>query len=356
MSKFQLKNAKFPQKIEGSVTFMSEKKMAEKEPVIEPDFVDVYCWDLIPHETNIQALIKYPPSFDPSKVTYELNEDKDAVQVRYPGQPSIIEGKLFTKINGVSHQVVEKDSIYIIQFDFDKIEKLPNFLVTDYHPQTKKIDPLSAFLIYNKMQESKDQKVKEDSFNLLDVGLKVNFVPAMIAAAALFRHIPQLQERSLELTCIAADKYHAPAAELNLGLMYLNMPDSRDRALEYIEKASREPQLPIASIILALYLSPISDMEYDKKDAKRAYELLEKALKVERHPLALHELAMLLYNGIGCEKDEERARKLQAECKKVDTTEPPPLEKRDESFVPKKKETNANACGCNCGCQHEHKH
>ena len=328
--------------------------MAAKEPVIEPDFIDVYCWELIPHETNIQALIKYPPSFDTSKVTYELNEQKDAVQVHYPDQPPIIEGKLFTKVNAISHQVIEKDSIYLIQFDFDKLEKLPDFLVTDFHPQTKKIDPLSAFLIYNKKQESKDQKVKEDSFNLLDVGLKYYFVPAMIAAAALFRHIPQLQERSLELTCIAADRYHAPAAELNLGLLYLNMPDSRDRALEYIEKASREPQLPIASIILALYLSPISDMEYEKKDAKRAYNLLDKALKVERNPLALHEMAMLLYNGIGCEKDVEKAKKLQEECKKIDTTEPPPLEVRDETFVPKKKESNPHACGC--GCQHEHKH
>ena len=323
--------------------------MAAKEPVIEPDFIDVYCWELIPHETNIQALIKYPPNFDTSKVTYELNEQKDAVQVHYPDQPPIIEGKLFTKVNAISHQVIEKDSIYLIQFDFDKLEKLPDFLVTDFHPQTKKIDPLSAFLIYNKQQESKDQKVKEDSFNLLDVGLKYNFVPAMIAAAALFRHIPQLQERSLELTCIAADRYHAPAAELNLGLLYLNMPDSRDRALEYIEKASREPQLPIASIILALYLSPISDMESPKKDAKRAVQLFQQVItkETEPNPLALHEYAMLLYNGIGIEKDVEKAKELNEKCKQIEPNAPE-LEERDETYKPKPHEH------CHCGCCHEH--
>ena len=204
------------------------------------------------------------------------------------------------------------------------------------------------------MQESKDQDMKEKSFDYLYAALKVNFVPAMIAAASYFRHIPQLQERSLELICKAADKYHAPSAELHLGLMYLNVPDCKDRALEYIEKASREPQLPLASVILALHLSPISDMEYSKKDSKRAVELFERSLKVERHPIALHELAMLLYNGIGCEKDVERANKLQQECIRIDTNPPPPLEVRDESYVPKKHEPQHKECCCDCKCEHKH--
>jgi tetratricopeptide (TPR) repeat protein len=271
--------------------------------------------------------------------------------VRYPEQPPIVEGKLFGAINGMETRYEEKSESFVIRLIFKDENTQPEFLITGFHPETGKIDPLSAFLIYNMKSSSQDENVVKESYSYLDVGLNCYFVPAMISAISLFQNTPGLQDRALELTCIAADRYNSPSAQLHLGLAYMNTPSLKEKSLEYIEKASREPELPIASIILGVLLSPISDMESPRKDAKRSVELFERALKQEKNPLAYHELAMLYYNGIGCQKDIAKAKELNEECKKLQNGNAPPLEERDESYVPKKPDE------CGCGCEHcEHHH
>ena len=332
--------------------------MAEnKEFVIKPEFSDVFCWELIPTEKYIKVLIKITEGFDTNLVKYELNEQKDAVSIRYPEQPPIVEGKLFGKVNNLTKKIYEKEKLLTFTFDFDALEKEPDFLIVDFNQETGKIDPLSSFLLFNKLQEEKDEKVRENCFKYLKVGVDTYFVPSMIAASSLFQRIKGLEERSLELICIAADRYNSPAAQLHMGLFFINNPAQKEKAIDYITKASREPDLPIAKSILGVLLSPISDMESPKKDAKKAAELFEEALKVERHPMALHELAMLLYNGIGVEKDVERAKQLNEECTKLEHGQTAPLTERDESYVPKKPQPGNPECHCHdCHCEHEHEH
>lgn len=339
----------------------------EVEITIDPKFQDVYAWELTPTGPYIVLTIHYPAEFDPKKVEMKLNDAKNAIWVHYPGQPAIVEGQLFNTIKDAEMKINEEEKQITITFTLLN-DETPSMIITDFHPETHMLDPLSSYLIFSERAHSPSDALKDGCFKYLEFGLNANFIPAMLTAAGIFQHIPQLADKAIELFVIAADRYNAPPAQFQLGLFLMRNPKLKERAFDYIERAASDPQLTIASIVLGIMLSPIADMESPKKDAKRAAEIFENVLKIERHPLALHELAMLYFNGIGVEKDVEKAKALNEEAGKDADGQVPPLEERDESYVPQPVMEDC-ACGCchchdapapeehGCGCcHHEHEH
>lgn len=335
-------------------------EQAPEFDAILPEFVDVYSWEILPTGPYIVLTIKTPEGFDATKVTASLNAEKTAVSCRYPNQPPIVEGLLFEPVKGMEMKINKEEKNITLTFSTEG-NKTPEFVVVDIHPETKRMDPLSSFFAFHTKSHSPDENQQKGCFRYLEFGLEANFVPAMLAAASIFQRIPQLADQSFGIVKLAADKYKSAPACLQMGLFLINSPE-KDLALEYMEKAASDDSLPFAKAILGVMLSPISDMECHKKDAKRAAELFEKVLTFERNPLALHELAMLLFNGIGVEKDVERAQKLNDECKALEEGQTPELEERDENYVPRPPECHCGHCHCHdedeheCGCGHCHCH
>ena len=338
----------------------------EPELMIDPKFQDVYPWELTPTGPYIVLTIHYVEGFDPSNVTMKVSDKKDAISVRYPEQPPIVEGKLFGEVKDVVMKINEEEKQITITFSLIK-ELIPDLICTDMHPETHMLDPLSSFLIFNKYSQSKDDNLKNGCFKYLEFGINAGFLPALLTAADIFARIPQLSSNAVELLITAADKYNAAPAQLQLGLMMMNQPNFKERSFQYIERAAQDKSISIASVILGIMLSPITDMESPKKDAKRAVEIFNEVLEKERNPLALHELAMLYFNGIGVEKDEEKAKTLNEEASKLQNGQIPALEVRDETYVPKPMIDDGCGCGCchchdepdehdhcGCGCCHEH--
>ena len=323
-----------------------EEPKPEFKP-IQPEFVEVYSWDMMPTGPYLVVTIKTPEGFDATKVKAELNEDNTAISVRYPDQPPILEGLLFEKVKSMEMKINSEEKNITVTVAINS-EKAPELLVTDIHPQTHRMDPLSAFITFNMRSHSEDMSQQKGCFRYLEFGLEANFVPAMLAAASIFQRIPQLADQSFHLVRLAADIYNSPPALLQMGLFLINSPQ-KELALEYMEKAAAHKGFPFAKALLGTMLSPIADMECPKKDAKRAAELFEEVLKEDENPMALHELAMLLYNGIGVEKNVERAKELNERCKKLERNQTPELEERDESYVPK-----PPVCHCGCECEHDH--
>ncbi|EAY11776.1 hypothetical protein TVAG_106710 [Trichomonas vaginalis G3] len=324
-----------------------------KEVVIDPRFRDIYTWKGDLEESNAVISIKVVDGFDPAKVTVALNDKKNAISVRYPDQPPIIEGQLFGEVKGVSTQLVEDGKVFKIIIEMLKQED-PEILVTDIHPDTHQLDPMSSYIIFSDRAKTMSDALSDEHFKYLEFGLNANFVPSLLTAAEIFQHVPDLASKAIELYIIAADKYDASPAQLQLGLLLIRN-QKFERGFEFIERASKDKQFTLPSIILGILLSPIADMEYPKKDAKRAAAIFEEVLKTERSHIALHELAMLYYNGIGVAKDEAKAKELNEEAAKINGGEVPPLEVRDETYKPK---PMVDECGCgHCHChEHEHEH
>ena len=329
---------------------------AEFEP-INPQFSDVYNWTMVPAGNSLVISIPIPEGFDGTKIKAELNATHDAISCRIEGskQPPIVEGKLFEKIESITCEKSQSEPIVNLtiqrtaeNYNSEKENTIPEMPIVDKHPETKFMDPLSSFLCFNERSHG-PQEQQKGCFSYLEFGLNVNFVPALLTAASIFQRIPQLADQSFHLIKIAADMYNSPPANLQMGLFLLNSPE-KDLAMEYLDKAADDKaDLPFAKALLGAILSPISDMESPKKDAKRAVQLFQQVItkETEPNPLALHEYAMLLYNGIGIEKDVEKAKELNEKCKQIEPNAPE-LEERDETYKPKPHEH------CHCGCCHEH--
>jgi len=288
---------------------------------IEPCFAGVYDWEISAEEREISIAISYPEGFDPRKVRAVVDTDKFGISVRYPEQPPIVEGKMYVKPESIVVEINEEKRVMKIVIGVVKNTPHPTLCISP-HPDTKAMDPLSSFIMFTVLSNSQDEKAEKEALQFLGYGVDAGYVPSLLASASLCQQHPDLQATAIELINIAAVRYNSPTAQFQMGMYYLNQMNNPNAAFDYIEKASRDESLVVARSLLALMLSPLTNMPSPKKDAKVAVDMFESVIIQKEEPLVLHELARLLKNGVGCVKNIERASELNQKAQKIDSTIP----------------------------------
>ena len=86
------------------------------ENVIKPELSKVFQWDLFIAGPHIVITINIPEGFDVQLVSANLNTSKNAISVRYPSQPPIIEGLLFVEVNDIEMKINNDEENFTISF------------------------------------------------------------------------------------------------------------------------------------------------------------------------------------------------------------------------------------------------
>ena len=104
------------------------------------------------------------------------------------------------------------------------------------------------------------------------------------------------------------------------------------------------------------YLSPLSDVEYPKKNAEEAVKWLQKGLKIdENNWIGLATLAKLMFFGIGIKRDVNTATDMMRKAKEINSNCPPLAinDERAENYLltqkkelPEEAKANKTLIGC----------
>lgn len=104
------------------------------------------------------------------------------------------------------------------------------------------------------------------------------------------------------------------------------------------------------------YLSPLSDVEYPKKNAEEAVKWLQKGLKIdENNWIGLATLAKLMFFGIGIKRDVNTATDMMRKAKEINPNCPPLAinDERAENYLltqkkelPEEAKANKTLIGC----------
>lgn len=279
---------------------------------IQPDLQILYNWETKDAEDEIEIIITVPPTFNTKSLRAELNSDRTAVAITIPDQPPVLMGKLVAQVSLMSQT---NDGSHII-FTFTKEEpKAWPFLISDLHPTTEAIDPQSAFIIAGLLLQTNPEENIEKAQFLLFESCNAGFIPALRLAAQMLQSNVQTLPTAIKILEMGVG-YRDPVACMQLGLLYLRDKETRRQAERLFLLAAELGLIMGLSYVGQLY-SPLTDIEFDEKDAEKAVAIFKQVREVEpEEPIMCHELAMLYYNGVGVEKDEEQAEKLHAMAKK----------------------------------------
>ena len=296
--------------------------------MIPPDFQNFYYWTLEDSETVMKVFINVGKAFNKKELKIEFNEEENSFCLHFLTYIPIIEGELYGKVT--KYEIIPDDEKFIIAFykDESEMREWP-LLIRGVRKSTNKIDPHSAYdlLDYITMDlPNRKQLFPEitDFKALLKYSVDSGYLPAVLNGVRALSDDPTQQDEVLGLLIIAADMYQSPEAILKIGVLYYESKETREQSVYYLTKAF-ELGYGFAALYLGMIYSPLSDIEYEKKDAKQALKYFESI----SHPIAFHEAAKLYMAGVGTEQDIEKAKSYQKEAEKLE----PQISPLDDSLI-----------------------
>lgn len=310
-------NMNFDEDLEENGQDESELKM------IEPELKSMYDYDLDESEKQMKILIELHDTVKVEDLTIKLSEDRNSIDISLKDKLPFVRGKLLVPVASISH----KTSNNKLEVTLKKIERgIWERFIVDVHPETKDIDPQSAFCIgvtyspvYHKLQKS---------IELMLESSRMGFIPAMIHLAKFHLVKDKITGFAMCVSILseAIKKYKSPEAMLFLGDVYLERGQG-EMSMAYYKNALEENCVN-ANYSIGLALSPLSPSNGLKKNATLAIQFLE---KLENSAEAKHHIALLYFNGYGVPKNLELAEKYQKEAVKI-RKDIPKLEKLPKQF------------------------
>ena len=232
-------------------------------------------------EDGDTVLVKFaiPEGFDPGEITVNLNNSKTAITVAIPNEPPLLCGALAGAVSDASLSVESGVAVLALK----KVEAAPwELVVVSVHPETKEIDPKSAFLLFE-VHSVRNQILTDDGtdyVSLLKASASAGYLKAIsvIANLSVQNELPGVQRQGIEWLMLAADKYNDVKSMALIGWYLGNVHGYEDRAIEYLNRAIALGYQR-AWWVLGMMYSPYSGFcdEFEKKNAGKAVEFFEKA-------------------------------------------------------------------------------
>jgi hypothetical protein len=260
----------------------------------------------------VDVIFHFSPTFNPDSINLELTSGKDAISMTIPDAPPLVHGMLAAPLQRLSGRSVSGTSL---TFTFKKARPADwPFLITGPHPQTGRLDPQSGFVMFQSSMQQDGWN--EASQHWLEMSGSAGYCPALLAGWDLFQRSQETAPKAIEWLRIAATAYDNPEACFLLGMVLMSNQNCVAVAFDFLQRAANAG-IVHAWARLAQLLSPLSDYEFEAKDAEQAVALLENVRRrTPNDPVMCYELSKLYFNGVGVEKNEALARELDQIARK----------------------------------------
>lgn len=285
---------------------------------IPPEFAFLYSYDLEDREDEIDIIFNHPPTFDPKSLKIELSEDKLNFSVTLPDQIPIISGRLTEAVTSMTTNTSQNK--FIITLEKSEQNKWP-LLIKDVHETTKQIDPQSAFNLFALNHETQEPEAHQMCQKMINIAIDAHFLPAILIGIKINQEQGGDQEALMQFLHIAAFEYEHPMSCFILGQMLVS---NKQFAMDGFNLLLKAAQLGVglAVSVLGTLLSPLSDVDFQVKNAKQALEWFEQVIAVTDEPIALYEAAKLYDAGLGCIRNHEKALDYAKRAKKLNPNLP----------------------------------
>ena len=295
--------------------------------MIEPHLIFLYDYTLRDTEQFVDVMLSVPDIFDVNSIKLTLKEDNRTIKITSNQKIPFVCGTLFSTIDSYS-QTYENN---VLSFRLVKKEKqLWPFLIVTNDQTSLEIDPKSAFSLYYIYEKSPQQdEDREIYLQYLKFSANVGYVPAIRSYGKLLVKSRETLSEGIKLLSIGMQKYYDAECQFLLALVYSQFPTMHNESLELMEKAA-DAGFPDAMAACGEFYSPLSNITYEKKDAKKAIEWFNKVLEIEQNWVALFELSKLYLYGVGYEKDINKAKELYEKAKSIHPTCPQLIELETE--------------------------
>lgn len=279
---------------------------------IAPELASLYHWALKEEPDEIEIVITLPPAFNIKTLEAQLTDDNQAICISIPGEVPILRGKLMAPVTAMTQTIEQNQVTYALT------KETPGtwgIVIGDVDSE-REMDPLSTMILMEVMAKT-GQGDNEILAALLLKCAETGFAPALIKLYAALGDDPENLDVKMQCIQTAAIVYGNPIAKMYLATELAKNPETRDQAMELYQSAMIAG-IPTGGSMVGQMLSPLSDVEFDMKDAEKAVAVFEAVMSVDpSETLMLVEYSKLLFNGVGVKKDVERAMKMHGQAKGV---------------------------------------
>lgn len=188
------------------------------------------------------------------------------------------------------------------------------------------IDPMSAFILSNALSKTNVQLAQ----NYLQYSVNSMFPPAIVTFVMTMAQMGNPIDGYIPVLFALVDEYQYGKVGPVIGDLGLSNIISLNDAFGYIKKCA-DLDDPDSQYLLACFLSPKEKPHGTFENGEEAYQLLEKIQQM--HPYAKLGLGRLLYEGIGCAQNKQRANQLLGECRKDDPSLPQSYEELEAALA-----------------------
>ena len=299
--------------------------------MIPPEFQKFYYWTIEDSLDTIKVSFDVDESFQKNIFEIEFDREENTFLLHFLKYVPIIEGELYGKAD--RYEIIDDPKKFVIQIYKSEGEKREwPLLIRNVRKSTKKMDAHSAFDLLNYITTDIENRkplfpdAPEFAY-LLRFSVDSGYLPALLNGIRAFQDDPSKEDEMLGLLVLAADMYQSPEAIMKIGIYYFSQESMIEQSLYYLAQAF-ELGFGLAALYIGLILSPLSDVNYPKKNGKEALKYFESI----QHPIALHEAAKLYLAGEGCQQNIQKAKEYQKQAEEIspDPTAIPPL---DESLI-----------------------
>ena len=238
----------------------------------------LFDWTAVDGDT-VFVRFTIPEGFDAGQITVNLNEAKTAIAVEIPNEPPLLCGALTGPVVDASLSLENGVAILALK----KVESAPwELVVASVHPDTKEIDPKSAYLLFE-VHSVRNQILTDDGtdyVSLLKASASAGYLKAIsvIANLSVQNELPDVQREGIRWLMLAADEYNDVKSMALLGWYLGNVHGYEDQAIEYLNRAIALGHQR-AWWVLGMMYSPYSGFcdDFERKNAGKAVEYFEKA-------------------------------------------------------------------------------
>lgn len=289
--------------------------------MIPPELQTFFDWQFEQTETTVTVSMNHSATFNTDLIEVKLwqNGDHSYLNVSLPSlelTAPVVGGELFDVVHEERH--FDEDNIFKVVLT--KIEQTEwPLVIQNSDPQTKKVDPKTAYLIYIIYTDNNtDINQLEMGLNYLAYSADAGYVPSIRALADHYLDMQEQRRNGFDLLRIAANYYHDPLSQFKLGILLCYSDDLKENGIQLL-KDSASRGYNEAYLVLGRMYSPLCDTPYEKKDPAQAFKYFEQRNNIKPDSRVLHEMAKLYLTGLGVEKDEQKANELQTQAEALDS-------------------------------------
>ena len=272
---------------------------------ISYDFQYLYTWNFIQTNEEIEIKINFPKTFNPKSLKFSF--ENNSISLILENEVPIIMGELYSKIE--NYQIIYGSDNITYSFIKKNSENWPIF-ISNYYPNTKLIDPHSAFdlfLYLTSDQFPEEQINSELAQNVLSLSMQLGYLPALLYGVSQLEEDDSNLPQVITLLSLATFTYQNPIAAYKLGIIYNLNKENRLKALQVFQ-ISLEKGIIHSGYFIGLILSPLSNIEFDNKDPETALRYFEIVLKSIEDPLSYFEAAKLLESNLISNQNIEKSK------------------------------------------------